>query len=79
MGARRAPKADRFQEWVRDAGDRIQPFSTGRTYINFQAADEGEDRIRAAYGSNFDRLVGIKQKYDPDNLFRVNRNIRAVA
>ena len=56
-------------------GGRGRPFSTGRTYINFQTADEDEDRIRATYGANFDRLVEIKKKYDPDNMFRSNRNI----
>jgi FAD/FMN-containing dehydrogenase len=71
--------ADGFLRWVRDGGERVRPFSTGRTYINFQTADEGEDRIRAAYGDNFDRLVEIKQRYDPDNLFRSNRNIRPQA
>ena len=40
-------------------------------------ADEGDDRIRATYGANFERLVEVKQAYDPDNLFRSNRNIRA--
>jgi FAD/FMN-containing dehydrogenase len=73
------PNADAFGQWVRDGWARVRPFSTGRTYINFQAADEGEDRIRAAYGGNFDRLLEVKQKYDPDNLFRANRNIRPVA
>ncbi len=60
----------------RRLGARLRPFSTGRTYINFQTADEGEERIRATYGANFERLVEIKRKYDPDNLFRSNRNIR---
>jgi FAD/FMN-containing dehydrogenase len=64
-----------FLKWVRDGGERLRPFSTGRTYINFQTADEGEDRVRATYGDNFDRLVQVKQRYDPDNLFRSNRNI----
>jgi FAD/FMN-containing dehydrogenase len=54
---------------------KLRPFTTGRTYINFHTADEG-DRIRETYGDNFNRLVAIKKKYDPDNLFRVNRNIR---
>jgi FAD/FMN-containing dehydrogenase len=67
--------ADGFLKWVRDGGERLRPFSTGRTYINFQTADEGEDRVRATYGDNFDRLVQVKQRYDPDNLFRSNRNI----
>ena len=64
-----------FQDWVRQAGERLRPFSTGN-YVNFQTADEGEDRTRATYGSNFERLVEIKRRYDPGNLFRSNRNIR---
>ena len=72
------PNADTFQRWVRDGWRRVRPFSTGRTYINFQTADEDEQRIRATYGANFDRLVRIKAKYDPENVFRSNRNIRPV-
>jgi FAD/FMN-containing dehydrogenase len=71
------PNADRFREWVRMGGDKVRPFTTGRTYINFQTADEGDGRIRATYGANFDRLVAVKRKYDPRNLFRVNRNVAA--
>ena len=73
------PNADTFRRWIRDGWARVRPFSTGATYINFQAADEGEERTRAAYGANFDRLVQIKQQYDPDNLFRANRNIPPAA
>jgi FAD/FMN-containing dehydrogenase len=69
------PEADTFPQWVRDAWKRIRPFSTGGNYINFQTADEDEERIWATYGANFDRLVGVKKKYDPDNVFRSNRNI----
>jgi FAD/FMN-containing dehydrogenase len=69
------PSADAFRRWIRQAWERLRPFSTGRTYINFQTADEDEQRVRATYGANFDRLVRVKQRYDPDNLFRVNRNI----
>jgi FAD/FMN-containing dehydrogenase len=68
--------ADRFRQWIRDAWQRFRPFSTGSSYINFQTADEDEDRVRETYGANFDRLVEVKQRYDPDNLFRSNRNIR---
>lgn len=70
------PNTDSFRQWVRAAWKRVRPFSTGGNYINFQTADEDEQRIRAMYGGNFDRLVEIKNKYDPDNLFRSNRNIR---
>jgi FAD/FMN-containing dehydrogenase len=70
-----SPEADSYRGWVRDAWTRVQPFSTGGNYVNFQTADEDGTRIRDTYGDNFDRLVEIKTKYDPDNLFRVNRNI----
>jgi len=46
--------------------------------VNFMTQEE-QDRVRAAYGSNYDRLVTIKKKYDPENLFRVNQNIRPSA
>jgi FAD/FMN-containing dehydrogenase len=64
-----------FRQWVRDAWERFRPFSTGGNYINFQTADDGADRVEATYGRNFDRLVELKAKYDPDNVFRSNRNI----
>lgn len=48
----------------------------GGAYINFMMDDEGEARLRAAYGTNYERLVTVKRKYDPINLFRVNHNIR---
>lgn len=70
------PNADMFRQWVRDAWKRVRPFSSGGNYINFQTADEDEERIRATYGANFDRLIAIKKSYDPDNVFRSNRNIR---
>ena len=70
------PQAEAFRGWVRDAGERLRPFSTGGSYINFQTADEDEQRVRATYGANFDRLAAIKEAYDPGNLFRSNRNIR---
>jgi FAD/FMN-containing dehydrogenase len=65
-----------FPQWIRDAWERVRPISTGGNYINFQTADEGEQRIRETYGANYDRLVEIKREYDPDNLFRSNRNLQ---
>jgi FAD/FMN-containing dehydrogenase len=62
--------------WVREAWKSVRPFSTGGNYLNFQTADEDEERVRATYGTNFDRLVEVKEKYDPENLLRSNRNIR---
>jgi FAD/FMN-containing dehydrogenase len=69
------PREAAFREWVRQAWQRFRPFSTGGNYINFQTFDEGEERVRAMYRDNFERLVAIKTRYDPTNLFRSNRNI----
>ncbi|HLW47302.1 MAG TPA: FAD-binding oxidoreductase [bacterium] len=63
-------------DWARAAWRDLRRFSTGGTYINFQTEDEGDDRVRNAYGANYDRLIEIKTKWDPDNFFRVNKNIR---
>ncbi|MEU7893386.1 FAD-binding oxidoreductase [Nonomuraea sp. NPDC049152] len=75
MWEQNEPDADTFRQWIRHAWKRLRPFSTGGNYINFQTADEDEQRVRATYGTNFDRLVRVKTAYDPGNLFRVNRNI----
>jgi FAD/FMN-containing dehydrogenase len=60
--------------WARDYFKDSAPFATGGVYVNFLTAEEG-DRVRSAYGKNFDRLASIKRQYDPDNLFRTNQNI----
>ena len=69
------PKADEYRQWVRDVWERLRPYSTGGNYVNFQTADEGDDRVRATYGDNFERLRAVKATYDPDNVFRANRNV----
>jgi FAD/FMN-containing dehydrogenase len=61
--------------WARKAWTGMRQFSTGGTYVNFLTEDDGEDRIRAAYGDHYDRLVEVKSKWDPDNLFNKNKNI----
>jgi Berberine and berberine like len=61
--------------WSRGLWEAARPYSPGSVYVNFIGADEGEDRVRAAYGANYDRLATIKATYDPDNLFRLNQNI----
>jgi FAD/FMN-containing dehydrogenase len=71
----REPRAAEYRQWVRNAGRRLAPFSTGGSYINFQTADEPSERIEASYGPNYRRLARVKAKYDPGNLFRANRNI----
>ena len=65
----------RCVSWARDYFHASAPFATGSVYVNFLTADEG-DRVRAAYGPNHDRLAQVKRTYDPDNLFRMNQNIK---
>jgi FAD/FMN-containing dehydrogenase len=61
--------------WTKSYYDALHSYSAGGAYVNFMM-DEGEDRVKATYKGNYERLVAIKNKYDPDNLFRVNQNIR---
>ncbi|HXF23153.1 MAG TPA: BBE domain-containing protein, partial [Gemmatimonadaceae bacterium] len=62
-------------EWARGFFAKAQPFASDGAYINFLTQDE-TDRIAFAYGPTFKRLVEIKKKYDPTNLFRMNQNIK---
>ncbi len=62
--------------WVKDFWQAMRAFSPRGAYVNFMADDEGDDRIRESYGANYDRLVTIKTKYDPTNLFHLNQNIK---
>ncbi len=62
-------------EWVRDYYDATAPLSEEGGYVNFMSGDD-QERIKANYGGNYDRLVDVKRKYDPDNLFHLNQNIR---
>ena len=61
--------------WADELWKEMQPFSSGGVYVNY-LGDEGEDRVKAAYGTNYERLVALKNKYDPQNLFRLNQNIK---
>ena len=61
--------------WAREFFKASTPFASGGVYVNFLTADEG-DRVRSAYGPNYDRLAKVKRTYDPDNLFRMNQNIQ---
>jgi FAD/FMN-containing dehydrogenase len=62
-------------QWTREYWTAVEPFATGEVYVNHLDAEEAT-RIRAAYGGHYDRLVVLKDKYDPTNLFRMNQNIR---
>jgi hypothetical protein len=64
-------------DWARKLFDQTAPFSTGGVYVNF--ISEGEDRVEAAFGANIEQLANVKRKYDPDNFFRVNQNIKPVS
>jgi len=61
-------------DWAREFFDKTAPYSAGGVYVNF--ISEGEDRVNAAFGENHEALAEIKRKYDPDNFFRVNQNIK---
>jgi UDP-N-acetylenolpyruvoylglucosamine reductase len=67
-------ETDRNIAWTRGFFDAIDPYLSRNVYVN-DLGDEGRDRIRDAYGGNYDRLLSLKRRYDPANLFRMNQNI----
>jgi FAD/FMN-containing dehydrogenase len=71
--------ADRCIAWARDTVSRLEPFSTGAVYVNYLGVGDDPDRVREAYGANYDRLAATKAKYDPNNLFSANQNIKPKA
>lgn len=71
-----AANKEKITAWTKSYFDAVHPFSTGGGYVNFMMADEGIDRVKATYGDNYQRLVEVKTKYDPKNVFRVNQNIK---
>jgi FAD/FMN-containing dehydrogenase len=70
-----AAEDERGVAWAREFFAKAQPYASGGAYINFLTQEEGE-RVASAYGATYRRLVEIKRKYDPGNLFRMNQNIR---
>ena len=67
---------DANRDWVRSAWQALKAYSTGGNYVNFQTDDESDERTVESYRDNYKRLETIKARYDPSNLFQVNRNIR---
>jgi FAD/FMN-containing dehydrogenase len=61
--------------WVQNYWHALRPYSSGGSYVNF-LMDEGQDRVQTTYRENYARLVTLKNKYDPTNLFRINQNIK---
>ncbi|MBQ0769493.1 MAG: FAD-binding protein [Bizionia sp.] len=70
-----AKDADKITDWCKEYYDALHPYSAGGAYSNFMM-EEGQERVKASYKHNYDRLVKIKKAYDPENLFRVNQNIK---
>ncbi len=68
--------ADSITEWTKDYWRELHPTSAGGAYVNFLMDDEGQERVQAAYRGNYHRLTEVKRRYDPDNVFHVNQNIR---
>lgn len=66
---------EQITAWTKEYWEALHPYSAGGAYVNFMM-DEGENRVKATYRDNYERLVAIKHKYDPTNLFRVNQNIK---
>ncbi|MGB5498765.1 MAG: FAD-binding oxidoreductase [Maribacter sp.] len=76
VGVSPDPKdADKITDWCKAYWEALHPHSSGGAYSNFMM-DEGQDRVKASYKNNYDRLTKIKKKYDSNNLFRVNQNIK---
>jgi FAD/FMN-containing dehydrogenase len=69
---------ERCIAWAREFFQASAPYASAGAYVNFMTEEEG-DRVAAAYGSNYDRLVQIKQQYDPENIFHLNQNIKPPA
>ena len=66
-------------QWARETSNAMRPFMSGAAYVNYLGADAGVEAVKAAYGPAFERLVRLKERYDPHNVFRLNQNIRPAA
>ena len=75
----REPAEDRACiDWARNIFEAAKPYAAGTAYVNFMPGDEPE-RVEAAYAGNYRRLAEVKQRYDPQNLFRMNQNVKPAA
>ncbi|MEH2327550.1 BBE domain-containing protein [Nostoc sp.] len=70
-----AANAEKITTWAKEYWSALHPYSCGGAYVNFMM-EEGQERVQATYRDNYERLLAIKNKYDPTNLFRVNQNIK---
>ena len=62
--------------WTRAYGDELEAFATGAGYVNYMTDDEGPERVRSTYEANLERLIEVKRRYDPENFFSSNQNIK---
>lgn len=69
---------DKITRWCKDYFEALHPYSAGGAYVNFMM-EEGQERVKASFRDNYERLAAVKKKYDPENFFRVNQNIRPAA
>ena len=70
-------ESEKHIDWARKTQHLTAPYSMGSGYINFASADETQERVAATYGQKkYEKLVALKRKYDPDNFFRLNQNIK---
>jgi len=67
--------SDRLKDWAQNYWQALHPYSAGGAYVNM-IMDEGEERVKAAYRDNYTRLTQIKARYDPQNFFHMNQNIK---
>ena len=70
--------AETIKSWAINYFDALHQYSSGGAYVNMMM-DEGQDRVRASYRGNYDRLAAVKATYDPENVFRINQNIHPAA
>jgi FAD/FMN-containing dehydrogenase len=68
-------KQEELRRWTVGYWEALHPYSMGGAYVNFMM-DEGQQRVRATYRENYDRLARVKAAYDPENVFRINQNIK---
>jgi hypothetical protein len=68
-----------IRDWAKGYWSAVHPHNLAGAYPNFMMDDEGEARVRASFGANYSRLASLKARYDPENLFKVNQNIRPLA
>ena len=71
-----ARESEHHIAWTRQIWGHVEPLISGAAYVNHIAGDDRPEKVRASYGGNYEKLVALKEKYDPTNMFRLNANIR---